>query len=66
MEAGRITWTDPVALARATADDDTRAGLFALAPDGFPGPGAAAPGETKLDPTRAHTVGQWATAPRCY
>ena len=66
MEGGRITWTAPDALARALADEDTRAGLLALAPDGFPGPGAAAPRETKLDPSRAHTVGQWATAPARY
>ena len=66
MEGGRITWTAPDALARALADEDTRAGLIALAPDGFPGPGAAAPRETKLDPSRAHTVGQWATAPARY
>jgi hypothetical protein len=66
MERARITWTDPAALARALADEDTRAGLVALAPDGFPRPGATAPRETKLDPARAHTVGHWATAPRRY
>jgi hypothetical protein len=66
LEAGRMTWTEPAALARALADEDTRAGLLALAPEGFPGPGAAAPRKTKLDPAQAHTVGQWATAPTRY
>ena len=65
-EAGRICWADPAALAKALEDDATRAGLAALAPGGL-FPAAAATGEQRrLEPDRAHTVGQWATAPISY
>jgi hypothetical protein len=66
MEAGRIGWTDPAGLARALADDDTRAGFAALAPDGLPSPGAVAGEQRRLEPDQAHTVGQWATVPVRY
>ncbi len=55
MEAGRIVWTDPEALAAATKDPDTRAGLaaFATAPP-------AATGEPRiLDRDGAQTLGRW-------
>lgn len=66
MEAGKLSSADPVALAKAMEDRETRGGLLALAahpiqsgdlPGGAPG---------KLDPDRVHTLGQWAAGPRCY
>jgi hypothetical protein len=66
MEAGKICWADPAALAKAIEDDDTRAGLAVLAPEGL-SPAAAGAGEQRrLAPDRAHTVGQWAAAPIDY
>jgi len=66
MESGRIRCFDPAALARALADDETRAGLAALAPDGVSGPGSAEGAPRRLEPAQAHTVGQWATVPIRY
>ena len=40
IEGGRLAWTDPEALARATADAETRAGLLAVVPEAL---GHAAP-----------------------
>jgi hypothetical protein len=66
VEAGKICWADPAALAKAIEDDDTRAGLAMLAPEGL-SPAAAGAGEQRrLAPDRAHTVGQWAAAPIDY
>jgi hypothetical protein len=63
MEAGALRWADPVALAAAMQDPETRAGLLALAgasiEDGGIPPGAA----TKLDSKGSHTLGQWAEGP---
>jgi hypothetical protein len=63
MEAGALRWADPVALAAAMQDPETRAGLLALAgasiEDGGIPPGAA----TKLDSKESHTLGQWAEGP---
>jgi hypothetical protein len=63
MESGKFRCTDPAALARALADEDTRIGLAALAPDRIPGPVALDGEPTRLEPARAHTVGQWASVP---
>jgi hypothetical protein len=66
MEAGKICWADPAALSKAVENDDTRAGLVVLAPEGlFPAP-AATGEQRRIEPARAHTVGQWAAAPICY
>jgi len=66
MESGKMRWADPAALAKAMKDDETRAGLLALAArairDGKIPPGTS----TRLDPERVHTLGQWAAAPRNY
>jgi hypothetical protein len=66
MESGKMRWADPAALAKVMEDDETRAGLLALAArairDGEIPPGAS----TRLDPERVHTLGQWAAAPRNY
>jgi hypothetical protein len=66
MEAGKIRWVDPAALAKAMEDDETRAGLAVLAAAGL-SPAVASAGEPRrLAPERAHTVGQWAAAPVSY
>jgi hypothetical protein len=66
IEDGKISWIDPVALAAAMADDDTRAGLLALAP-ALAGCGDVAGGEPRLlDPLHAHTLGHWAAGPSRY
>ena len=66
MEAGRICWADPAALAKAMEDEETRAGLAALSPGGIPSAAAGTGGPRRLAPDQAHTVGQWAAAPMTY
>jgi hypothetical protein len=53
-EGGRLVWTDPEMLARATADAETRAGLLAVVRDPAPRHAAEA-----LRPDRFHSLGQW-------
>jgi hypothetical protein len=66
MEGGRMRWADPVALAAAMADGDTRAGLLALAPDPA-GCGDFPRGAPRaLDPDQAHTLGHWGAGPSRY
>jgi hypothetical protein len=60
-EGGRLAWTDPEALARSTADAETRAGLLAVVPEGSGHAGATRPPEV-LRADRFHTLGQWGGA----
>jgi hypothetical protein len=63
MESGRMSWADPGALARAMQDEDTRAGLLALAPQSIK-LGEIARGEPRrLDSKRIHTLGEWRQRP---
>jgi hypothetical protein len=63
MEHGRMRWADPDVLAKAMADAETGAGLRALGAQSLER-GDVPPGQpTKLDPSRIHTLGQWAAAP---
>ncbi len=59
MENGEITWTDPPAFAAALQDDETRAGLEALAPGSLDGGIGAGCAPKILDHGCAHTLGQW-------
>jgi hypothetical protein len=63
MESGRMRWADPVALATAMQDEETRAGLLALAPQSIEGGKIARGALQRLDSQRSHTLGQWATGP---
>ncbi|MGH6900756.1 MAG: hypothetical protein ACREJ5_30085, partial [Geminicoccaceae bacterium] len=63
MESGRMRWADPGALARAMQDEETRAGLLALAPQSIEGGKIARGAPKELDSERSHTLGQWAAAP---
>jgi len=62
MREGAAAWVDRAGLAAAAADDDTRAGLVAVAPrvladDPLPAEGASC---AVIDPgERAHTLGDW-------
>jgi hypothetical protein len=60
-EGGRLAWTDPEALARATADAETRAGLLAVVPAALARDGATHPPEV-LRADRFHTLGEWGGA----
>jgi hypothetical protein len=60
-EGGRLAWTDPEALARSTADAETRAGLLAVVPEASGHAGATRPPEV-LRADRFHTLGQWGGA----
>jgi hypothetical protein len=60
LESGRMSWANPVVLAKAMEDGETRAGLLALAPRSIES-GEIARGRPKeLDSERIHTLGQWA------
>jgi hypothetical protein len=62
LQSGELSWTDPAALAKATLDPETRAGLLALAP-GPMEPASKAPVEPRsLDRHRSRTLGQWGGA----
>lgn len=61
FEAGRLAWIDRETLERALEDEETRAGLLALAPDlsrGSTRPGPPHVVRTDL----SHTLGQWGRA----
>jgi hypothetical protein len=60
-EGGQLAWTDPEALARATADAETRAGLLAVVPAALARDGATHPPEV-LRADRFHTLGEWGGA----
>jgi hypothetical protein len=61
FEAGQLAWVDSVILERALEDEETRAGLLALAPDA--GRGSPRAGSTRVVRTdRSHTLGQWGKA----
>jgi hypothetical protein len=59
LEAGRLCWTDPAALANATQNPETRAGLMALAPDATEHASKAQVEPRRLDRNLSHTLGQW-------
>jgi hypothetical protein len=61
IEGGRLAWTDPAVLGRATADPETRAGLAAVAPEAL-GPAAATDPAEVLRAERFHTLGSWGGA----
>jgi hypothetical protein len=63
MESGRMSWADPVALATAMEDEETRAGLLALAPQSIESCQIAPGGPKELASERIHTLGQWAAGP---
>jgi hypothetical protein len=60
-EGGKLAWVDPDALARASADPETRAGLAAVVPEAL-GSGAATHPVEVLRADRFHTLGQWGGA----
>jgi len=60
-ESGKLAWTDPAVLARATADAETRAGLLAVVPAALDHGGPAHPAEA-LRADRFHTLGEWGGA----
>ena len=60
-EGGRLAWIDPEALARATADAETRAGIFAVVPEALGDTARRRDGEV-LQADRFHTLGQWGGA----
>jgi serine/threonine protein kinase len=60
-EAGRLACTDPEALARATGDAETRAGLLAVVPEVLGQAGPKRPAEV-LRADRFHTLGRWGAA----
>jgi hypothetical protein len=66
MEGGRICWADPAALSAAMADEETRAGLLALAPEAARWDDLPCGEPRELHPDRAHTLGQWGAGPSCY
>jgi hypothetical protein len=60
IEGGRLAWTDPEALEAALRDEETRAGLLAVAPGAL----AGAPAHRAHEFVRAEryrTLGQWGT-----
>jgi hypothetical protein len=60
IERGRLMWTDTAALAHALADDDTRAGLTAVAPDvAADAADAASSAPEYLQADRFQTLGRW-------
>jgi hypothetical protein len=63
MESGRMSWADRRVLAQAMQDEDTRAGLLALAPQSIKADELAWDGPRKLDLERVHTLGEWAGGP---
>ena len=64
LEAGKMRWADPSGLANAMADQETRAGLLALARRSIEN-GEIPTGEPKkLDSERIHTLGDWGARPR--
>jgi hypothetical protein len=64
MEAGKMRWADPAALTRAMADEETRAGLLALAHQSIENGDIATGEPKKLDSERIHTLGECAAGPR--
>ena len=61
IEGGRLAWTDPEAIARATGDAETRAGLLAVVPEALGHAGPQRPAEL-LRADRFHTLGRWGAA----
>jgi hypothetical protein len=58
VEAGKMSWADPAALARALDDPDTRAGLLALAPECTQPASFAGRRPDRLEPDRMQTLGR--------
>src|SRR5229473_1445003 len=58
FESGRLAWTDRQMLEQALEDEETRAGIFAIAPDATSSSGAIGPIQV-LQANRFHTLGQW-------
>lgn len=59
MEQGSLRPADALALTRAIEDEETRAGLGALAPEAPIDPGTVPGPSQTLTPAQAHTLGQW-------
>ena len=60
IEHGRLAWTDPELLGRALDDDETRAGLTAVAPDVVAHAGGVRDGPpVRLEAERFQTLGRW-------
>lgn len=58
IESGQVMWTDHQMLEQAFKDEETRAGILAIAPDAMAGRCGA--GSIQIArPTRFHTLGQW-------
>jgi hypothetical protein len=62
LEAGKLSWTDPAALAKATGNPETRAGFLALAPGSMEHASKAQVEPRSLDRNRSRTLGQWGGA----
>jgi hypothetical protein len=59
IEQGSLRRADALAFARAMEDEETRAGLAALAPEAPIDPGIVPGPPQTLTPAQAHTLGQW-------
>jgi len=58
FESGRLAWTDRQMLEQALEDEETRAGILAIAPDATISSGGIGPIQV-LQANRFHTLGQW-------
>jgi hypothetical protein len=58
FESGRLVRSDRQLLERALADEETRAGILAIAPDALSSDGGTGPIEV-LQADRFHTLGRW-------
>jgi hypothetical protein len=59
FEAGQLQRADPEVLARASADVEVRAALYAVAPELSKGVQCLKPTPEFLQPDRFHTIGRW-------
>jgi hypothetical protein len=58
FESGRLAWTDPQMLGRALEDEETSAGILAIAPEATSS--SCGTGSIQvLQPSQFHTLGQW-------
>ena len=58
FESGRLAWTNRQMLEQALDEEETRAGILAIAPDATSSSGAIGPIQV-LQANRFHTLGQW-------
>ncbi|HJQ64351.1 MAG TPA: hypothetical protein VJ834_15980 [Burkholderiales bacterium] len=63
LESGRLAWCDSAAASKAMEDDETRAGLLAVAPDIADPTHVEKPVSPRMVPAdRYHTLGRWGPA----